>query len=59
MGVNEDSGRALWEVGYMLENLLAQATSLGVRYRTSLLDSTAAAPYERSGMARAVAVFSV
>lgn len=59
MAVDEETGRALWEVGYMLENLLAQAISLGVRCQAALLDPTTAAPYERSGIARAVALLSV
>lgn len=34
---HEDSGRGRWEVGYMLYNLLIQACSLGVGYRSRLL----------------------
>jgi hypothetical protein len=34
---NENTGRALWEVGYMLENMFLQAKSLGVSYESKVL----------------------
>jgi len=39
---NEQTGRALWEIGYMLENMLLQAKSLNISYETKVfsLDKT-------------------
>jgi len=34
---NEKTGRALWEVGYMLENMLLQAKSLGISFTSKIL----------------------
>ena len=56
MAANEQSSRALWEVGYMIENLLVQAGSIGVRYEAELLDPEAAGEYERAGIRGAAAV---
>jgi hypothetical protein len=33
---NEHTGRALWEVGYMLENIFLQARSLGISYESKI-----------------------
>lgn len=33
---NEKTSRALWEVGYMLENMLLQAKSLGISYKSKV-----------------------
>ena len=38
LGKNEASGRALWEVGYGLLNLMVQARSLGLAYSARLID---------------------
>jgi hypothetical protein len=38
LSFHEDSGRGRWEVGYMLYNLLIQATSLGLGYEARLLN---------------------
>jgi len=35
---NENTGRALWEIGYQLQNLIIQASSLSTGYRAVLLD---------------------
>ena len=35
---NERTNRALWEVGYMLENMLLQSSSLGVSYKTKMFN---------------------
>ncbi len=36
---NEETGRTLWEVGYMLENIFLQAKSLGISYESKLLEA--------------------
>jgi len=38
LSFEENSGRGRWEVGYMLYNLLLQATSLDVEYGSRLLN---------------------
>ena len=35
---NEQTGRALWEIGYMLENMFLQAKSLGISYGSRIFD---------------------
>jgi hypothetical protein len=40
LGKNEDSGRAYWEVGYQILNLILQAKSLGISYKAILLDES-------------------
>jgi hypothetical protein len=37
---NERTGRALWEIGYQIQNLLLQAHSLQISYRAILLDES-------------------
>lgn len=39
---NETSGRALWEIGCQLLNLVVQATSLGLSYEAALLEEGSA-----------------
>ena len=56
---NEDFARSLWEVGYQLLNLLAQAHSLGVSYQAVLLDETRRAIVSRMGVKNPVAVFAI
>jgi hypothetical protein len=36
---NENVGRALWEVGYMLENMFLQAKSLGISYESKVFSA--------------------
>jgi hypothetical protein len=56
---NEDTGRALWEVGYMLENMLLQARSLGVSYESKIFSAEETSELDRAGIARAVAAFLI
>ncbi|MHB1458866.1 MAG: hypothetical protein ACYC0V_18295, partial [Armatimonadota bacterium] len=50
LAINESSGRALWEIGYMLENLILQATSLGLRFETILCDTDTRVRWEKIGV---------
>ncbi|MHB0999538.1 MAG: hypothetical protein ACYC27_09850 [Armatimonadota bacterium] len=59
MGVNENTGRALWEVGYMLESLILQATALNIRYDANLLPAETRAIYESCGVKNARAMFTL
>lgn len=59
LSVGETSARALWEVGYMLENLFVQAISLGVKYRSVLLDPAGVCEYATTCIPDAAAVFTV
>jgi hypothetical protein len=52
---NEKTGRALWEIGYMLENMLLQATSLGITYESKILSVDEASRLNEIGVANAVA----
>jgi hypothetical protein len=52
---NEQTGRALWEIGYMLENMLLQATSLGITYESKILSVDEASRLNEIGVANAVA----
>jgi len=52
---NEETNRALWEVGYMLENMLLQTKSLGVSYRTKVFGKDEIGKLERIGISEAVA----
>lgn len=49
LAINESSGRAFWEVGYMLENLILQAMALGLRYEAILFDTNTRVRCEASG----------
>ncbi len=46
----ERSGRALWEAGYQLLNILLQAYSLGIGYEPLLLDETRKAEFRKTGI---------
>jgi len=59
MGINEGTGRACWEVGYMMENLLLQSASLGIRYAAELLDEDASLAYEAGGIVSPLAMLTV
>jgi len=52
---NEKTNRALWEVGYMLENMLLQAKSLGISYKSKAFTKEEIRKLERKGISEAVA----
>jgi len=56
---HEQTGRALWEVGYELLNATAQASALDLRYRAFLPDSLQKGLLEACGLPGAVAVLKV
>jgi hypothetical protein len=52
---NENTGRALWEVGYMLENMFLQAKSLGTSYESKIFSAEEISRLSEKGVANAVA----
>jgi hypothetical protein len=52
---NEKTNRALWEVGYMLENMLLQTKSLGISYKSKVFTNDEVKKLERDGISEAVA----
>jgi hypothetical protein len=56
---NEQTGRALWEVGYMLENMFLQAKSLGASYESKIFSANEASLLGKMGVANAVAAFFI
>jgi hypothetical protein len=56
---NEDTGRALWEVGYMLENMFLQTKSLGVSYASKIFPGDEVSQLKKSGVTNAVAAFFI
>jgi hypothetical protein len=52
---NEITGRSLWEVGYMLENVLLQARSLGVSFESKLFNDEGMSRLTEQGVRNAVA----
>jgi len=52
---NENTNRALWEVGYMLENMFLQAKSLGISYSSKVFTRDKIMELERNGISGAVA----
>lgn len=54
---NEHIGRALWEVGYMLESMLLQARSLDISYESKIFPPGGISELNELGVANAVAVF--
>jgi len=52
---NEKSNRALWEVGYMLENMLLQTKSLGISYKSKVFTKDEIKKLERNGISDPVA----
>jgi hypothetical protein len=52
---NEETNRALWEVGYMLENMLLQAKSLEVSYKSKIFTNDETEELRKSGIPEAVA----
>jgi hypothetical protein len=57
--VRESSGRAWWEIGYQLLNILIQATSLDLRYSARLLSDRERDRFSESGMPQAAAAVAV
>jgi hypothetical protein len=56
---NENSGRALWEVGYMLENMFLQAKSLDISYESTIFSSDEISQLGNMGVTNAVAAFFI
>lgn len=52
---NEKTARALWEVGYMLENMFLQAKSLKVSYKSKVFKHAEVSQMSRMGISEAVA----
>jgi hypothetical protein len=56
---NEKTGRALWEVGYMLENMLLQARSLGISYKSKVFSDDEMLQLGERRVANAVAALFI
>ena len=56
LGKNEETGKALWEVGYQLLNMLVQAHSLGISYESKLLDETSRKGFDHPSLKNPVAI---
>jgi hypothetical protein len=56
---NEHTARALWEIGYMLENMFLQAKSLGISYESKVFSADKASQLYELGMANAVAAIFI
>ncbi len=55
---NEKTNRALWEVGYMLENMFLQAGSLGISYKSKVFEDVEIVDVaQEAGIAEASAAF--
>jgi len=52
---NEKTSRALWEVGYMLENIFLQAKSLGIYYESKIFKTEEISQLTRLGVTNPVA----
>jgi len=52
---NEKTNRALWEVGYMLENMFLQAKSLNIPYTSKIFDNDKIKQMAKAGVSEAVA----
>lgn len=52
---NEITGRSLWEVGYMLENVFLQAKSLGINFESKLFNDEEMTQLTTQGLRNAVA----
>lgn len=52
---NEQTNRALWEVGYMLENMLLQTKSLGISYKSKVFTKEEIGKLKRNGVSEAIA----
>lgn len=56
---NEKTGRAFWEVGYMLENMFLQAKSLGISYESKIFSEDEISQLGKTGAANAVAALFI
>lgn len=56
---NENTGRALWEVGYMLENMFVQAKSLGISYKSTVFSESEISQLGKMGVTNAVAALFI
>ena len=56
---NDAMARALWEIGYQLMNLLAQARALEVKYEAVLLDENQKRLFAAIGIPGPVALFAI
>jgi hypothetical protein len=56
---NENTGRALWEVGYMLENMLLQTKSLSISYESKIFSANETSKLNALGLANAVAALLI
>ncbi|MFX0199471.1 MAG: hypothetical protein ACFFCW_25395 [Candidatus Hodarchaeota archaeon] len=59
LGKNEGFGRAFWEVGYQLLNLLLQAQALEIPYEAALLDESHKSVLSGIGIDDPVAIFAI
>jgi hypothetical protein len=59
LGRNEITGKALWEVGYQLINLLLQANGLGIAYESLLVDTEQKERMERAGIVGPAAIVKI
>ena len=57
LGKNENSGRALWQVGYQLLNLMLQAQALDLVYEAVLLDENQKKAFRSVGINDPVSAF--
>ena len=59
IGKNETTGRALWEIGYQLMNLLVQAKSLDIGYNSFLLNEDQSKLISNMGVEGPAAVMAI
>lgn len=59
LGKNENSGRAYWEIGYQLLNILLQAQASGLSYKSILLNKAQKDIFKKVGIKDPVAAFSL
>jgi hypothetical protein len=59
LGRNDDHGRAFWEIGYELLNLLVQAKSAEVDYSAQLLDDAQSRQMTQLGMRNPLALVAL
>jgi hypothetical protein len=52
---NEHTGRALWEIGYMFENMFLQAKSLDISYESKVFANTETSQLADQGVPNSVA----
>jgi len=59
LGKNEKFARALWEIGYQLENLILQASSLNISFKTILLDKKQKNAFLNLGIKEVIGLFCI